>query len=135
MNENNFCLTYLKISSQSIFPKHGFYLQVLTRLGETDPVEFSVVCNCIMSKLPFKGGMHNYIQTFLKVLKIFTDFLYEMCPNKMRLPCRCFEVVGCYERRNYERSWKYNSVLCPGAFWHSYHVCCQTFYSWGRAVL
>lgn len=60
-------------------------------LEETGPVEFSVVCNCIIYNLPLKRGIHNCIQTFLKLLKTFADSWYEMCPHKMRLPCRLLD--------------------------------------------
>lgn len=134
MSENTFYSICLKVFSQSILPEQFLTSGAIDCTWRDRPCPVHC-CNCVAYKIALKGGIHNCLQTFLELSKTFTDPWYKMSPLKTRLLYRFIGEVGCCIWRNYQRSWKYDSILHPMTCWHSTCVCCQIFYSLGRAVL
>ena len=81
------------------------------------------VCINVHSKekyMTFQTFLEVFFFFFLKLLKTFTGSWYKLCP--LKLSC-CVDSLErwdvAYKEINY-RSWRYNSILCPVEFWHSY---------------
>lgn len=102
--------------------------------GRRDKACWAQCYTCVVYKLAFKW-IHSCLQTFLELPKTDTDWWYKIRLLKTHAVCRLFGEVGCCIWRNDQRSWKYNSILCSVAFWHSHGGCCQRSHSWGRVIV